>query len=155
MGDYGNTEVRLQDQDSVRPNIGAQASLPDEIDLHEQNTGTTISAGQDDAVDMVGEFALSYERIKDLPPAKDDDTRETEGYFLNVPMPSSPTGISTFAYARALRNRIRSGKLAREGDYDSRAFTPTFVHDCLMLPGSLTNVLGKVNDHLTASAYSS
>lgn len=154
MGDYGNTEASLQDQDSVRPNIGGRAFLPDEVDLHEQNTGFTISAGQDDAVDMVGEFALSYERVKDLPPARDDDSRETEDYFVNVPMPSSHTGISTFAYERALRNRIRSGKLAQEGDYDRRAFTPTFVHDCLMLPGSLTNVLGKVNDHLTALVYS-
>ena len=129
-----------------------------EAELHEQNMGTTIAAGQDDAGDVVGEFSLPHRIL--LEPAElsnpfmaghqtNDSPNDSGDEFLNVPMPVVTAGPSTFAYQRAWKNRIRSGKLARDGDYDTRAFTPTFVHDCLMLPGSLANVLGKVHRHMS------
>ena len=128
----------------------------DEEDLYGQQTGDPLAHGQDDACDVVGEFSLPRQicpRVVDRsgislqdPPLENNRYYQTDldEEFLQVPIPTFSTGITTFAYQRALRNRIRSGKLARDGDYDTRVFTPTFVHDCLMLPGSLANVLGKV-----------
>ena len=128
----------------------------DEEDLYGQQTGDPLAHGQDDAFDMVGEFSLPRQICPTVgnrpgislqdPPFENNRYHQTDmdEEFLQVPIPTLSTGITTFAYQRALRNRIRSGKLARGGDYDTRVFTPTFVHDCLMLPGSLANVLGKV-----------
>lgn len=129
----------------------------DEAELHDRDMGIPIKAGQDDAIDLVGEFSLPrkiQEEPSDLSKLSPEDqstknvdeVNELHEPFLAVPIPGTSAGPSTFAYQRALRNRIGSLKLARGGDYDTRAFTPIFVHDCLMLPGSLANVLGKVND---------
>lgn len=69
---------------------------------------------------------------------------DEEEPFLPVSIPDFSLGYVTFGYERALRNRILETKISRHGKYDMRAYSPTFVHDCLMLPGSLANVLGKV-----------
>lgn len=63
---------------------------------------------------------------------------------LQVPMPQLSNGLVTFAYHRALLNRIKESKLREGSSYDIKLFTPTFVHDTLMLPGSLANLIGKV-----------
>jgi len=52
--------------------------------------------------------------------------------------------LTTFAYEGALQNRVLDEKLQPRGDFDVQTFTPTFIHDCLMLPGSLANLLHKV-----------
>ena len=152
-------EARVDSTAGVRVN-GRRFTLlnhgiPDEATLHEQQMGPALSQDKDDAPDIVGEFSLPRQSptgpvdlstlsIKDT--RSQDTSNDMEDVFLSVPIPTYSTGITTFAYQRVLRNRIKSGKLARGSDYDTRAFTPTFVHDCLMLPGSLANVLGKVID---------
>jgi hypothetical protein len=149
----------MQNEKDVRASpANVHSQYLDEVDLHEQNMGITIAAGQDDAGGIMGEISLPLQILNEPPMlsnvlmaanlTRDNDSRnDNEDDFLNIPIPLSPTGLSTFAYQRALKNRTRSSKLDRGGDYDTRAFTPTFVHDCLMLPGSLANVLGKVNSH--------
>ena len=64
--------------------------------------------------------------------------------FSREAIPTFTTGLTTFAYERALQNRVLDEKLQPRGDFDVQTFTPTFIHDCLMLPGSLANLLHKV-----------
>lgn len=65
--------------------------------------------------------------------------------FLQVSIPMHPTNsLAPFAYQRALRNRIRDDELGPGRKYDIKAYTPIFVHDCLMVPGSLATICGKV-----------
>lgn len=71
-------------------------------------------------------------------------TMEGNHEYFHVGIPSFSNGLTTFAYQQALRNRISEAKLVRHAEYDTRKYTPTFIHDCLMLPGSLANILGKV-----------
>lgn len=67
------------------------------------------------------------------------------GQFLRVPMPlSAPSGLTTFTYERALRNRIKYHRLCEGGDLDVHKFTPIFVHSMLMLPGTMAHALEKV-----------
>ncbi|KAK4546406.1 hypothetical protein LTR36_002083 [Oleoguttula mirabilis] len=71
------------------------------------------------------------------------DASDDEDDYFQVPIPTSSTGTTMFAYQLALQNRIKNGKLVEHGEYDMRAYKPTFIHDSLMLPGSLANFLGK------------
>ncbi|KAK0896881.1 hypothetical protein LTR02_010987 [Friedmanniomyces endolithicus] len=64
--------------------------------------------------------------------------------YLQISMPISSSGVTTFAYQMALQNRTKNDKLQPHGVYDTRSYKPTFIHDCLMLPGSLANLLGKI-----------
>jgi hypothetical protein len=92
------------------------------------NTGRSVEASTVRTQDRSGESESG-----------DDETS-----FLQVQIPSTSTGPTVFAYERALRNRIKYPKLSKGGDYDTRSYTPTFIHGCLMFPGSLANVMGKV-----------
>jgi hypothetical protein len=92
------------------------------------NTGRSVEASTVRTQDRSGESESG-----------DDETS-----FLQVQIPSISTGPTVFAYERALRNRIKYPKLSKGGDYDTRSYTPTFIHGCLMFPGSLANVMGKV-----------
>ncbi|KAK5122103.1 hypothetical protein LTR85_004349 [Meristemomyces frigidus] len=80
----------------------------------------------------------ALQTFEDVDAASDDE----DDYF-QVPIPTVSTGTTTFAYQLALQNRIKNGKLVRHGEYDMGAYKPTFIHDSLMLPGSLANFLGK------------
>lgn len=64
--------------------------------------------------------------------------------YLQVGIPTFSNGLTTFAYQQVLRNRISETKLQKHAEYDTEKYTPTFIHDCLMLPGSLANLLEKV-----------
>ncbi|TKA52885.1 hypothetical protein B0A55_12440 [Friedmanniomyces simplex] len=75
---------------------------------------------------------------------EDNGLEEIEEY-LQICMPFSSPGVTTFAYQQALQNRIPDGKLRANGEYDARWYKPTFIHDCLMLPGSSANLLGKID----------
>jgi hypothetical protein len=67
-----------------------------------------------------------------------------------MPTPAS-SGPTTFAYQRALLHRLPEHKLAPGSSCDIQAYTPTFIHDSLMLPGSLAHVIGKVTDPIPSS----
>ncbi|KAK3701224.1 hypothetical protein LTR37_015603 [Vermiconidia calcicola] len=122
----------------------------DEGNLRLAETGTPIRQGQDEALDDISDLLLSVNiraaEMNEQHSRSNTNTRSTdeEGYF-QVSMPTTSFGLTTFAYQRALRNRIKHDKLTKHGEYDMHKYTPTFIHDCLMLPGSLANVLGKAS----------
>lgn len=64
--------------------------------------------------------------------------------YFQIGIPTFSNGLTTFAYQQVLRNRIPESKLRKHAEYDVESYTPTFIHDCLMLPGSLANLLEKV-----------
>jgi hypothetical protein len=88
--------------------------------------------------------------LTDENPSTED---EDEAELLQVPVPDATTEPTVFAYERALCNRIRYPKLSRGGEYDTRAYTPTFVHDCLMIPGTLAAVMDKVHMQNISSLF--
>jgi hypothetical protein len=59
-------------------------------------------------------------------------------------IPTSSPGHLTHAHQQAMTNRITYDKLLPGGAFDPALYTPVFLHDTLMLPGSLATVLGKV-----------
>ena len=65
--------------------------------------------------------------------------------FLPVSIPTGPANnLAPFSYQRVLRNRVRDNDLNTGRKYDIRAYTPMFVYDCLMLPGTLAMIREKV-----------
>lgn len=148
---------RSSSQESTSPDY-YDASLEDNLDGMSQDTipEASISHRQDGA----NAYASTFPLPKPADPREEGhmssgpDTNEypssDSDEFFQVSIPTFSTGLTTFAYQRALRNRIQNPKLSRYGEYDMRAFTPTFVHDCLMLPGSLANVLSKVKKSICA-----
>lgn len=69
----------------------------------------------------------------------------TQNLFVQDSIPSEPANdLAPFAYQRALRNRIQDDELSKGRKYDIKAYMPMFVHDCLMMPGSMSNIRGKV-----------
>jgi hypothetical protein len=109
--------------------------------------------GHDDAADSQIVNSISDLNIANVFPSYDssrrtgtDTDQEDNGIAqrqLQVQMPTSSPGLTTFAYQRALLNRISAPKLSKEGTYDLTKFTPIFIHDALMLPGSLASLLSK------------
>ncbi|KJX98315.1 hypothetical protein TI39_contig418g00009 [Zymoseptoria brevis] len=73
----------------------------------------------------------------------EQENHEAVQRHLQVAIPTSSPGLTTFAYQRALRNRIEASKLLEDNIYDLTRYTPTFIHDALMLPGSLAGLLSK------------
>lgn len=122
--------------------------------LHAMEIGPPIPQGHDEALDDRADLepstpvALMEIEQKEHPKANLEDspsTDEDDEEYCQVPISTFSVGMTTFSYQQALRNRIKDSKIARHGEYDTRKYTPTFIHDCLMLPGSLANVLGKVS----------
>lgn len=107
-----------------------------------------ISFGHDNACDAQQAFELPPEYaategcslVGEKHPSYSDD----EEVYFQTAIPTTSDGPTTFAYQLALQNRIKNGKLLKHSEYDMSAYKPTFVHDILMLPGSLANYLGKV-----------
>lgn len=70
-----------------------------------------------------------------------------------LPLPTSSPGYLTHAHQQAMANRITHDKLLPGGAFDPALYTPVFLHDTLMLPGSLATVLGKVRTLLIQRAH--
>lgn len=81
------------------------------------------------------------------PSSSDDcDSISTEIDLSSLlPLPTSSPGYVTHAHQQAMSNRITSDKLEPGGAFDPEVYTPVFLHDTLMLPGSLASLLGKVH----------
>lgn len=78
---------------------------------------------------------------RDIPSA--DDARH-ECHNSVVPHSHSNSGVGTHAYFQALNNRFVFDRFDPGGDLDPEVYTPVFLHDTLMLPGSLAQLIGKV-----------
>nr|POE62397.1 hypothetical protein CFP56_68772 [Quercus suber] len=72
--------------------------------------------------------------------------RTSSAYDLQmIPMTSYANDMTPWAYQKTLQNRIHITKFENGAEYDISTYTPIFIYDCLMLPGSLASVLeGKV-----------
>ena len=110
--------------------------------------------GYDNTFDLnVLLYATSNMRLfgeAEIIPEQDEDQTSFQEIgrrlFFCLAFPDVSRRPITFAYQRALANRIRSPYLEPGEKYDINAYTPTFIHDTLMLPGSLANLLNKVKD---------
>lgn len=60
------------------------------------------------------------------------------------PIPFVSTGLCTYSYQQVLANRIDERLLGESQKFDITDYNPTFIHDIMMLPGSLAELLGKV-----------
>ena len=67
-----------------------------------------------------------------------------EQQLLRIPLSTTTSG-TTFGYQRALINRIHHAAFVEGAPYDAAAHKPTFVHDLLMLPGTLANLIKMVS----------
>jgi hypothetical protein len=65
-----------------------------------------------------------------------------------LPLPNSSPGPLTYAHQQAMAHRVTYDRLIPGGAFNPSMYTPVFLHDTLMLPGSLASVLGKVRFHL-------
>jgi hypothetical protein len=66
-----------------------------------------------------------------------------------LPLPTSTPGYVTHAHQQAMAHRLTYDKLLPGGAFDLALYTPVFLHDTLMLPGSLASVLGKVRPRIS------
>ncbi|EGP90592.1 uncharacterized protein MYCGRDRAFT_90661 [Zymoseptoria tritici IPO323] len=138
-----NVPSRIQQDLENRPHLA-----PRNVDI----TKKVSPYGHDDAADVQTMASLSKRQI--LNDASFNASLTSQGdseqgslppveRHLQVAIPTSSPGLTTFAYQRALRNRIEASKLLKDNTYDLTRYTPTFIHDALMLPGSLAGLLSK------------
>lgn len=100
--------------------------------------------GNDDAADVkifLMDPSFTSELEVGLLEQKDDTDA---GLRHEIPIPYETNGECTFAYRRTLQTRIRDLKLRNHNEYDMSKYMPIFIHDLLMQPGSLANVVGDV-----------
>lgn len=72
------------------------------------------------------------------------DTMPTIATCTQVPIPFTTQGLCTYGYQQVLANRIDERLLGERQKFDIKDYNPTFIHDIMMLPGSLAELLGKV-----------
>ena len=83
--------------------------------------------------------------------SSDSDTPSPHDHLIKffdfLPLPTSSLGYLTHAHQQAMANRVTYDKITPGGAFDPSLYTPVFLHDTLMLPGSLATILGKVRLH--------
>ena len=130
----------LQESDALSRSCKADTLLPFG---HDDAADTRLVFQPGSAIDIAEEETV---RVKE-----DEESKDYEDHFLPVSMPVSSSGSTTFSYQLALQNRLHNDKLTSQGEYDTSVYKPTFIHDCMMLPGSLANLVGKVRSSITSS----
>ena len=76
----------------------------------------------------------------DTPPPYDHPVKLSD----LLPLPTSSPGYLTHAHQQAMAHRVTYDKISPGGAFDPSLYIPVFLHDTLMLPGSLATLLGKV-----------
>lgn len=125
------------DVGSSGSNSGSSAIGPAATNIH-------VPCEDDDAADVrisIMESSTTSE-LEGCLPEEENDSRTDLRY--EVPIPYETYGECTFAYRRTLQTRIRDVKLHKHNEYDMGKYKPTFIHDLLMQPGSLANLIGDV-----------
>lgn len=121
-----------------------------DVSIEDDIATMNIPFGHDNAADIRLPFEpsliLAATKLESTSEIANDEieTSVDEDDYIQVAIPWVSDGLTPYAYQLALQNRIKNDKLTRHGEYDMGAYKPTFIHDCLMLPGSLASFLGKV-----------
>lgn len=80
--------------------------------------------------------------------SQDSDTSHSVQSHIDIqahlPLPTSSPGCLTYAQQQAMASRVPYDLLVPGGELDPARYTPVFLHDTLMLPGSLASLIGKV-----------
>lgn len=97
---------------------------PPSLTLPTPNTSDTSASNSDSDTPLLQEHPI---KLSDL-----------------LPLPTSSPGPLTHAHQQAMSHRVTYDKLIPRGAFDPSLYTPVFLHDTLMLPGSLASLLGKV-----------
>jgi hypothetical protein len=125
-------------------NLSAQSPPPLSSDLTETQSEDHMEWSPPSPV-------LSAPNLSDTSSGSDSDTLTPTRNHLKLtdllPLPTSSPGCLTHAHQQAMANRITYDRLLPGGAFDPALYTPVFLHDTLMLPGSLATVLGKVRHH--------
>ena len=114
-----------------------------------------ISLGHDNAADVYVAFGplrqLDRMAVQTPPPSLDLSTSDKEDKYVQVDMPTWTKATVTQAYQTALLNRVKIGNISFHGEWSTSKYKPMFIHDCIMQPGSLAQLLGKVSRKAPAS----
>ncbi|KAI6863786.1 hypothetical protein KC343_g2931 [Hortaea werneckii] len=78
------------------------------------------------------------------PPSVDLSSSDKEDKYVQVDMPTWSKATVTQAYQSALLNRVKIGSISFHGEWSTSKYKPVFIHDCIMQPGSLAQLLGKM-----------
>lgn len=76
--------------------------------------------------------------------APQQDDAEASPDTSTIPVRTNSTGLVTHAYQRALAHRIKYDLLLPGQHLDVEEHIPAFIHDTLMLPGSLAQLTDQV-----------
>ncbi|KAH9845073.1 hypothetical protein Tdes44962_MAKER06862 [Teratosphaeria destructans] len=106
-----------------------------------------IPYGNDDAADIKADLPprdlVIY--VNHEPPSEADDDRNDDQNIFPVQTPYFTHGLCTAGYHRALQTRVKNGDIRSHGCWDTTPYKPVFVHDVLMQPGSLANIIGDLS----------
>jgi hypothetical protein len=123
----------------------SSSSGHDEVQNNDQPFGADDAADVKATVEPVLTIATMIDEQLKLEAADTSaDHEDDEEQYFQVSIPFYSGGYAPFSYEMALSNRIRNGKLREGGQYSMSKYPPIFIHDCLMVPGALSNVLGEV-----------
>ncbi|KAI7233028.1 hypothetical protein KC330_g5580 [Hortaea werneckii] len=107
-----------------------------------------ISLGHDNAADVYVAFGplrqLGRMAVQIPPPSVDLSTSDKEDKYVQVDMPTWTKATVTQAYQTALLNRVKIGNISFHGEWSTGKYKPVFIHDCIMQPGSLAQLLEKM-----------
>ncbi|KAF2773153.1 hypothetical protein EJ03DRAFT_371586 [Teratosphaeria nubilosa] len=105
-----------------------------------------IPYGNDDAADIKAELPrpdiLVY--VNNEPTSAADDDGDDNNIFP-VQIPFLTHGLCTAGYQRALQTRLKTADIRPHGCWDTTPYKPVFIHDILMQPGSLANIIGDLS----------
>ncbi|KAI7164595.1 hypothetical protein KC349_g585 [Hortaea werneckii] len=117
-------------------------------DYQRDKQTVNISLGHDNAADVYVAFGplrqLDRMAVQTPPPSLDLSTSDKEDKYVQVDMPTWTKATVTQAYQTALLNRVKIGNISFHGEWSMSKYKPVFIHDCIMQPGSLAQLLEKM-----------
>lgn len=107
------------------------------------NPGHSGTSSEDDVNAISGANADADEDTDANNTTTDNPESLQESTSL-LPLPKSFPSCLTYAHQQAMANRVTYDQLLPGSAFNPAMYTPVFLHDTLMLPGSLAALLGKV-----------
>ncbi|KAI6801757.1 hypothetical protein KC361_g1593 [Hortaea werneckii] len=138
--------------EGLRNGLGQKATSTKHVRFSKDYQGdkqtVNISLGHDNAADVYVAFGplrqLRTMPIETPPPSTDPSISDKDEKYVQVDMPTWSKATVTQAYQCALLNRIKVGNISFHGEWSTSKYKPVFIHDCIMQPRSLAQLLGKM-----------